>query len=190
MRAYDAELEHSTIVLGTTRSPGVVTLSGHDRTKNWDIKPAKGSTGASTTLNGDPIGQFSATFYLVDDSTGDFDFNDFTDWDDFQRVIESTTSGPTPFALPIYHPDLARNRITEVTSAGVGGMVRDALGGASVTVKFLEYRPAKKKRASSPQGKNASAAANAKGAGKPAPPDPNAAAKAELAALLVEARKP
>jgi len=173
------------ILLGTVWSPGVVRLSGHDRDKSWDNKQAKGQSGATTTLNGDPIGEFQATFELVDDyETG---IDEIAEWEEFQRLIESTTNGPAPVALPIYHPDLARNRYTEVTNASVGGMIHTSQGKAIVTVKFQEYRPPKPKPPAKPQAKPGGGGTVP---GKPARPDPNAAAKAELAGLLEEAKKP
>ena len=105
----DIDLELSTILLSTFRSPGVVKLAGHDRPKRWTVKSAKGSTGASMTLEGDDPASFTATFFLSDDRT-DGGRSQFDEWDAFQRLIESTTSVPKPFALPIYHPDLARNK--------------------------------------------------------------------------------
>ncbi len=190
MRPFWFDEEFSKIILGTAFSPGVVTLSGHDRNQNWDIKAAKGQTGASTTLNGAPIGQFQASFYLAADSLDDDGLDDFDRWDDFQRLIESTTAGPKPIALPIYHPDLARNNFTEVVNGGIGGMIHDGRGGATVQVKFLEYKPAKPKAAAKASAKpGGKAAIGSNGAGQQKP-DPNAAAKRELAALVAEAKKP
>lgn len=187
MRPYDFDGLYSKIELGNMQSPGVVTLSGHDRIKKWDVKSAKGQQGASTALNGDDPGKFQAEFYLVSDDTieGENGATDFDLWSVFQRLIESTTNGPKPVALPIYHPDLALNGFTEVTNGGVGGLIHDGKGGARVKVTFIEYKPAKPKtpaKATSKPGSTANGKANA--------PDPNAAAKAELAALLAEAKKP
>lgn len=179
----DNDFALSAIYLSGIRSPGVVTLSGHDRPKNWDIQKAKGSTGSSTVLNGDEAAQFEATFSLAYDEAVYDGTDDFTLWEEFQRLIESTTAGPKPFALPVYHPDLARNHITQVTNGGVGGMLYDGRGGATVKVKFLEFLPPKSKPAAKPTAKASSPA-------KPSKPDPNAAAKAELAALLAKAREP
>jgi hypothetical protein len=122
-RPDQIDFQLSKIVLGTTISPGVVKLTGHDRKEKWDIKDAKGQDGASTSLQGKPIGQFSASFYLVDD--GSPGTNDFDDWDSFQRLIESTTNGPKPQALDIYHPDLARNGFTSVVMSSISGMQYD-----------------------------------------------------------------
>jgi hypothetical protein len=183
---YDLDEDISTLVLGTMRSPGVVKLSGHNRNKDWDVKAAKGQTGASSSLNGDPVGQFEAEFYLAGDDVDSVNGpSDFDVWEDFQRLIESTTNGPTPIALPIYHPDLARNKFTEVTNGGVGGMIHDGKGGAIVKVKFLEYRPPKPKPAAKAQPKPG----GDNGAG-PTKPDPNAKAKEELRRLREKANEP
>jgi len=188
---YDLDEDLSAIILGTTRSPGVVKLSGHDRKKEWDIKPAKGQTGASSALQGDPVGQFDAEFFLsgddVDSLTGQ---SDFDLWEDFQRLIESTTSGPTPIALPIYHPDLSRNKFTEVTNGGIGGMIHDGMGGARVKVRFLEYQPPKPKPAAKAKPKPyAQGNEGDIGTGR-REPDPNAKAKQELARLTDKANEP
>ncbi len=179
------------IVLGDTPSPGLVKLSGHDRFKDWDVQKAKGTTGASSNLNGDPIGQFTATFFLAAFGPKGEASGDCENWDNCRRLIESRTSGPVPIALPIYHPDLAANGFTEVSSGGISGAVHDGLGGVSYTVKFIEYRPPKPKPSgkakAKPAGGSAAAAQNNQ---KPPAPDPNAKAKAELAALQAEARKP
>jgi hypothetical protein len=183
---YEQDADLDSIVLGDKFSPGRVVLSGHDRAKSWDVQSAKGTTGATSKLNGDPIGTFTATFFLAHDDLSDTETNEFDQWEEFQRVLESMTAGPTPIALPIYHRDLARNKFTEVSVASIGGMVHDGRGGASVVVKFIEYKPAKPKPAA---GAKAKPGATTPG-GAPKKPDPNAAAKAELAALVAEAKKP
>lgn len=170
------------IILGTTTSPGKVTLSGHNRDKDWNIAKAKGQAGASSTLNGDPLGEFEATFELADDE-------DFDAWDEFQRLIESTTNGPKPVALPIYHPDLARNRFTEVVNRGISGMTWTGNGGATVKVKFGEHRPPKPKPAAKAEAKPGQQTAGST-TGPQQKPDPNAAAKQELARLREEAARP
>lgn len=174
------------IVLGIAESPGVVTLSGHDRVKAWDIQAAKGQTGASSKLNGDPIGKFKASFYLAD-------AEDLERWERYQFLIEAMTNGPAPQALPIYHPDLARNHFTEVTNGGVGGLIHDGKGGATVVVDFLEYKPPKPKPSAKAKAKPGGKVASGGGEFGPPPPpkpDPNADAKRELAELLTQARTP
>lgn len=152
------------IVLSGKRSPGVVTLSGHDREIGWDIKKGAGQAGASMTRTSEDPVKFACAFFLATSE-------DFDAWPEFDGLIRSTVSGPKPKALDIYHPDLVINGITNVVLSKFGGTVHDGKGGQTITVYFLEYRPPK-----------------AKG-GSPLPKpkeevDPNAAAKAELERLL------
>ena len=155
------------IELGGVQSPGVVTLSGHDRKIGWDIKKGNAQSGATTTRSCDDPVEFTASFYLADEE-------DFDAWPTFLAVINSTVSGKTPSALDVYHPDLAENDIKSVVKGTVAGTVHDGKGGQTRVVKFLEYKPPRK-AGGSPNGSKAGAAAKA--------PDPNAAALAEIAAL-------
>lgn len=166
------------IVLGGMRSPGVVTLSGHDRWQSWDIQQARGREGATSQLQGRGVGQFSARFVLSAPE-------DFERWPAFAALVSSMTEGPAPSALPVYHPDLARNQFTEVSSGGIGGMTYDGKGGAAVEVRFVEYRPPRPRRVAPATG----GADKATGATRPEAPDPNAARKAELARLRAQAER-
>lgn len=124
------------------KSPGFVTLSGHDRNYGWDVKKAPGQKGATTTFTGDEPADFTARFHLVrDDSVGR---NDFEDWPAFDALLRSSVDGKTPKALDVYHPDLATNGITSIVLKGFGGVEHDGQGGQIITVKLLEYRPPKK----------------------------------------------
>ena len=166
---FDNEELYNSIVLNGKTSPGVVTLSGHNRKTEWDIHGGPFLSGAWMVMKWTPPISFTATFYLVKDPGRGVD--DFAAWDAFVPVIEATVQGRTPKAVPIYHPDLAANKITSVVKAEIGGMQYDGLGGAIVAVKFQEYRPPKF------QG----------GSPKPTPAnDPNAALKAEVQALTTQ----
>jgi hypothetical protein len=184
---YELDEELDCIVLGTTPSPGMAKVSGHDRFKAWDVQAAKGTAGASSNLNGDPIGQFTVTFFLAKYDDKGLETGDFENWENFRRLIESMTEGPTPVAMPIYHPRLAEQKFTEVSSGGIGGAVEDGLGGVSYAVKFIEYKPPQPKASSKAKAKPAGVLAAGNGGQfgppPPPPPDPNAAAKAELQAL-------
>lgn len=172
----DHEFLYDRLELGGFLSPGLVTLSGHDRKQTWDVKNADGVHGASTTYKGEQVAQFRASFYLVKDPVLDLD--EFALWEDFAKVIRSSLpKNGKPKALKIYHPDLAANDIKSVSQASIGGMAHDGKGGATVVVEFLEYRPPKKAKVTvpTPQAK---------------PPDPNADVKAKLAKLTVEAERP
>jgi len=140
----DNEELYNSIYLGGVKSPGVVTLSGHDRKVNWDVKNGAGIAGATTTLKNIPPIEFTATFYLVRDTAQSID--QFADWPEFLAVIESTINGTKPNAVDIYHPDLASQTppIISVCKASVGGVVHDGKGGQTIVVKFQEYRAPKK----------------------------------------------
>lgn len=179
MLPYLYDEEYSVLILGDRVSPGKFTiLSGLGRPKNWDIQAPKGTTGASTVLNGDKPRLVKVRFDLSSQE-------DFDQWESFARLIESMTSGPKPFALPVYHPDMARDHFTELTNGGIGETTHDGKGGVSHFVDLLEHKPPKKKPAAKPGAKAAGSTA-----GTPAKPDPNAKAKAELAALVREAKSP
>ncbi len=176
MNPIDNESLYDSILLANKRSPGFVTLSGHDRNQKWDIKQADGHGGASTTYKGEEIAQFTASFYLVKDPVLDLD--EFAEWGAFASLIRrSLPPKGKPKALDVYHPDLAANDIKSVCQASIAGMVHDGKGGATVAVKFIEYRPPKKK-GGVPSGSITK------------PPDPNADLKARIAALTAEAKKP
>ena len=138
----DNEDLYKSVVLKGVASPGQVTLSGHDSSVQWDVKGGPSLNGATTTLRSRLPIKFSASFYLLRDVSQGID--DFADWPTFAKLINSTVSS-TPQALDIYHPDLAANDIKSVVKATIGGTTYDGLGGATVVVKFQEYRPPKKR---------------------------------------------
>lgn len=163
------------VVVGGVPSPGKVTLSDGRRDHDWDKQKAKGQTGCTTVNRGPDVADVVASFYLADEE-------DVDGWDSFHRVLAASVEGPKPSALSIYHPDLARNKITDVVVQSIGLLQHDGRGGATVVCKFLEYRPPKPKPA-------VKAGAKAR-TGTTTVNDPNAARKAELDALLQQAREP
>lgn len=138
----DHESAYDSIVLAGVRSPGRVTLSGHDRSYDWDVKKAKGAQGASTTYNGEePSDAIVATFFLVrDDAEG---IDDLEEWPDFLGVVKSALASGSVKALDVYHPDLVANGITQVVPKKIGGVVHDGKGGQTIAITFLEYKAPK-----------------------------------------------
>lgn len=126
-------------LLAGVRSPGVVAFTGHDRAENWDIKDAAGNAGAVSARKGNAPIEFTATHSLVIDPIAGVDQE--AEWDEFAKIIEGTISGATPKAVDIFHPDLARVGIKSVVKKRIGGFVRDGLGGVTVVVAYLEYKP-------------------------------------------------
>ena len=167
----DNEDLYNVITLGGLESPGKVTLSGHDRAVEWDVKSGPSLNGATTTIKSRPPIQFTATFELLRDEGQGID--DFAAWPPFLRLIQSTVASTNPKALDIYHPALAANDIKSVCMAKVGGEIYDLKGGMTVAVTFQEYRPPKK-QGGTPIGS------------KDNKPDPNQAAKDEVARLTAQ----
>lgn len=185
MNAYDNPEWYDSLLFGTTRSPGTVKFTGHDQEWEWDVKSAKGQESASSTLVGKKLTPFQAEFYLADRE-------EIEAWPAFQRLLESTVNGVTPNSVPLYHPDLAENRINEASVAGIGGQRHDGRGGVLVLVKFQTYKPPKPKPAKATAPKPAARVPPVIAPGiRPQPkPDPNDAAKRELASLLEDAKQP
>lgn len=160
--AIDNPELYNSLTIGGVRSPGLLTLKGHDRKIGWDEKAGNGQQGASLTLKNIPLTEFDATFFLSERS-------EFDEWGRFQAVLESTYK-PTVKALAVVHPELQRLGITAVVASVIPAPVRDGKGGESYTVKLKEYKPPAKKGGTA-SGSSAKAATKN---------DPNAAAKAEL----------
>lgn len=160
------------ITVNGTNSPGKVTLSGYSRTQEWEQSKPKGSTGTSTLNRGAKNNGFTASFFLADEE-------DQAAWDDFQKMLDDSVSGPKPRALLIFHPDLLRLRKVDFVLESIGEMQHDGKGGCTVVCKFLDYSPPRPKPP-----------AKAEAGGRSSATDPNAARKRELAALLEQAKKP
>jgi len=162
----DDEDLYTAFTLGGITSPGVVrSITGHDREIDWDVKTGAGQSGATTTLKAEKPCEFTITLAFAD-------AEDLDSWPAFRDHIKTTVKGNGK-ALDIYYPDLAANDIKSVVMKSIGGMVHDGKGGQTVAIKFLEYKPPKPKKVTP-----SSSTSNAKA------PDPNAAANAELAALV------
>jgi hypothetical protein len=182
MNPHDNPDAFDHISLAGSKSPGLVTLSGHGLAEKWDVKDANGQDGSSTTRKGKKLAAFKATFFLTKDPAAAVD--DFVAWDFFLPVLKSSTSGEVPVGLDIYHPDLAELEISSVVITKIGGKKHDGKGGATVDVEFLQYRPPKKKKATGPSGsKGTSLTEKAITGGGQPPPDPDKEMKDELAKL-------
>lgn len=159
------------LVLNGVRSPGKCKLSGHSFKVEWDVQKGAAQKGATLALKSIPLRTFTATFELADPA-------DIEAWPDYERLIYSSIpASGDPVALRCEHPDLASRRITSCVLADLGGVTHADNGGQTIVVQFQQYAPPKKKSGSPSGGSGANGT-------YPPKPDPNAAAKAELAALL------
>jgi len=185
---------YSVIVLAGIQSPGHVTLSGAALKNRWEEKEGDGQDGDTSTLKGRANAHFTCSFELWDEP--ELGVDHFAGWDAFLPTLLASTEVEPLAALDIYHPDLARLRIGAVQVEEVGQLKYDGMGGATVEVKFLEFRPPKPKSGTPGGSKGGTPGGGPPGAGTAggtaggAPPDPNADAKAEIDALVEEAKKP
>jgi hypothetical protein len=61
-----------------------------------------------------------------------------------QAALRATVANrQKPYALDVYHPDLARNEITAATLKSIGQMALDGKGNGKIKVSFMEFRPPK-----------------------------------------------
>lgn len=172
--------DHDTILMEGKRSPGVVTLSGHEREIQLDVKQSDGTKGAATTYKGEKAAEFTATFRLVYDPSLGVD--DFADWEAFAPIFWSTVppiSGAKPVAKDIWHPDLGRNGINSCILRKMGGMSHDGRGGATIAVTLAEYYPPKPAPAGGASGSKSK---------KPDPNDPIAVRTKQLEDALNEGK--
>jgi hypothetical protein len=127
---------------------------------NWDDKEASGQEGASTTFQGRTLKAFKTRHSLIlDPLTG---VDEISDWENFAALLDAATSGATPVAYAVWHPDLATQGISDATPRKVGCLKHDGYGGASVEVEWKEHRPPKPKPAKEPGGSKAGKSADGK----------------------------
>jgi len=124
-------------------SPGIFKLEGGERPYKWDVKDAAGTQGATETYRGlRPSEDIKGKFLLWTVEQIDEFFNTFVPL----LHYDATKKAPQP--INVLHPVLAANGITNLVTKNVGPLVHeDGKQLWSVTVEFIEYRPAQKKNA-------------------------------------------
>jgi hypothetical protein len=175
--AYNNEELYSKLDVAGVKSPGVVTLSGHALTEDFEVKKGKGQDGATTTRQGRAPAEFTSSHYLVNDPTNPISGNEHAEWYEFVKVLQKyMTDGESPGAVDLFHPDLAVLRISSATPKKITGLIYDGKGGATGTVTWIQYLPPKDKKSSNASGSKTAVSKDGR-------PDPNAAIRAERDAL-------
>ncbi len=173
MNPIDNPKSYDSFLLGGVPSPGVARFSFPERPYGWDQQAGKGSDGATVVLNSTKLVEFDVELYLWRDHLVDH----FTRWDSWKKVLLLPVADGSEKALDIYHPQLEEIGVRSVVVKSWAPPQPDGKGGATAKVKFLEYRPVKKKLGS---GKPDGSSANG-GKKKDPNADTNRAAKEELA---------
>jgi hypothetical protein len=135
--------------IGGVLTPGVIPINGvkgWKRSKDWDEKKAKGSSGATLTDQGEPLAKGSFTFHLWRRDIDPPDFvDDFVQWELLKGVLSSSVGehGKKINALPVIYPLLNQLDITDVVVESIGQLENMGAGLWSVTIELREFRPPK-----------------------------------------------
>lgn len=173
---------YDVIVLAGIQSPGVATVPPVARDQGWEAQQPKGSDGGETIHNGEKLLEFDVDFFLWKEDGVDH----YAAWEEFEKLFKKPIAKKDAKALDIYHPQLDGLGIKSVVVRSFTKPKPDGKGGATVKVKFLEYKPPKPKAAGKPKGSAANAGKGADGTPGNKPPDPNQAKKDTVAALTAE----
>lgn len=158
-------------VLAGEPTPGVCRVTNCPRKYRWDVKNVAGAQGQTETYQG---------WEVVKGIRIKVEMWEREQIDDlYARVIpaiwvDALKATPTP--ITAYHPALNANQVTTLVVDEIGELCKDSPSGLwSVTIVFIEFRPAKAKNltATPAGGAKGQSAAKAK-----ADPDPNAAYRA------------
>ena len=169
------------LTAGDKDSPGkIVAITDCDREWVWDEKKPTKQEGVDAILHGVKRGIVAVTFWLWKDY--DTNIDHFELWDAFQDQLESFNSGPEARAFEVYHPVLSRQGYTELRLKKIYGQQFLPTGEALVRVDFSQHLPPREKKPVKVAASQVSPISKKV--------DPNAAAKAELAALVKEAQEP
>lgn len=136
---------HETFIVCGIAAPGIATVTGAERPYKWDVKDAKGNSGATTTYQGEGVVKCKVELHLWKDGTDPTDPTDhFAEWDSFRELLQSGMKEKKLRALDVLHPALVD---VDVYAAGVeriGQLVPKGGGLWSVTFDLVEYKPPKK----------------------------------------------
>ncbi len=165
-------------LLGTTITPGLITLSQGGRVLKWDAKPGLGQSGATTKLTGIEAGEFEMTIEFWDGVLGTSAAEQRTHWEtQCLPLLKEAESGK--FAIEFYHPAVSEPpmNVRSVVPKKIGMYEQDKQTGVwKVTCSMLAYgKP-----------KPASGTPKASKAALPAPLDPNEKKIAQLTQQLKE----
>ncbi len=171
---------YNVLITGGEESPGVCALvDGGGRPYKWDIKDQAGAQGASITYRG---------FRPSEGIAFKFKFWTAAQVDDFYNryvpllAYDATKTNPKP--ISVLHPVLMANDISSLVTDEIGPLTHEGQQLWTVTIKFTEYRPAKKKNVTStPTGTTPSANSAAK-------PTVQDAQDQEISKLLAQAAAP
>lgn len=148
-----------TVVVGGVAWEGYAKVSGFERENDFDVKQAPGAEGATSTYRGNKLAEGKIVLYIWTEDH----------WANLPAFLGQFKYDPTAKsgqAVDIWHPsfDLMSPpmRGMVVKKIGMPERVKDGDSLYTVTIECLEYRPPKKKNATStPKGSKDSKDKNA-----------------------------
>lgn len=130
--------EYDVVVIGDMVTPGVARVGEPTSAFKWDVKSGPGTDGGTTTFQGSPPRQFSVEVEI-------WKRGQSKEVDALRAMIAPMAKGVEPPAFDIAHPSLSDVGIKSVTVEDFSPLKPKGKGLWGATIKFLEYRPAKKK---------------------------------------------
>lgn len=135
-----------TVVIGGVQWEGHAKVSGFSRQNEFDVKQGPGVEGAASTYRGNKLAEGKITLYLwTEDHWFTLPF--------FLELLRFDPAAKSGQAVDIYHPsfDLAVPPIRGIVVKSIGLPERQKDGDSlyTVTIDCLEFRPPKKKNATS-----------------------------------------
>lgn len=143
---YDNPELYDVIVLGGQQSPGVCKLNAPTRDHGWEKSEPAGSDGGEVVNKGKKLMEFDVVLTLWKEPGG---VDHFDRWETWKQILKTPVAKNAPKALDIYHPQLDGLDIKSVVAKSWNEPQPIGGGKSTVTIKFLEYSPAKKKPAGS-----------------------------------------
>ena len=127
-QAYDA------LNIAGIETPGLAEVTTSGKSLKWEHKQAKGSTGATQTLQGRDLETFTVKLTLWKRAQ-------FEEWETLKRLLDdSVADAKNPRPLDIAHPDLSEHGIRAAVVENISGRVTESIGRSTYTIKFTEYR--------------------------------------------------
>lgn len=130
--------DYDVVVIGGMVTPGIARVGDPTASFKWDVKSGPGTDGGTTTYQGIPPRQFAVELDL-------WRPEHFRQLDALRATIAPMARKGDPPAYDIAHPALFDLGIKSVVVEDFSPVRPKGKGLWSATIKFLEYRPPKKK---------------------------------------------
>lgn len=126
------------VVIGGMTTPGIATVGAPSPAYKWDVKSGPGTSGGTITYQGNPPRSFTIEVTI-------WQKEHFGQLDELRAMIAPAEKGLEPPAYDIAHPSLSKVGIRSVVCEDFPPESKNGKGLWKTSIKFIEYRPAKKR---------------------------------------------